>query len=389
LGVAGPESAVTEIGEASGRDQAGSTGPVMLGLPTYGRAHADGTGAPAEHEDAERGDPERRLASLRYVEIETSRRCNRRCSWCPNGHTLARDVQQLMPWQMLESVAAELGKAGFSGYLALHNYNEPLANPRLDRELRLLHDVVPKARLAIYTNGDLLKRDRLESLLAAGVKYVRVTRYPYRAHVVPTEGALEKWLAQSGLTGTPGWQIGPVRQGLAARWEDKEKGVLVEVIRPDVSTYNDRGGTATVPAPARLRTQPCDMTRTSLSIDYRGSVKMCCNVIPDSVPDHEQYVVGSVADTSVADLWNSDAMVEWRKLHADANWSHSSACSTCVQALPETRLLLLSASQIPLDDRTTRPFATEPAWGYLPGIASLHSAMMQLTRQGKSKLQGV
>jgi radical SAM protein with 4Fe4S-binding SPASM domain len=322
-GAAGSENAMTERGEESGRDQPAPTGPVLLGLPTYGGTDAAGTAA---------------LADLRYVEIETSRRCNRQCSWCPNGHTLARSVQQLMPWWMVEKVATELGTAGFSGYLAMHNYNEPLANPRLDQELELLHDAVPRARLAIYTNGDLLKCDRLKGLLDFGVKYVRVTRYPHYADEVPTEEALEKWLAQSGLEGAFGWQIGPVRQGLAARWEDTAKGVLVEVIRPEVGTYNDRGGSATVPAPARLRLEPCQMTRTSLSIDYRGVVKMCCNVIPDSVPDHEQYVVGSIADFSVAELWNSTAMKDWRRLHETANWSRSPACRTCVQALPETRL---------------------------------------------------
>jgi radical SAM protein with 4Fe4S-binding SPASM domain len=240
-----------------------------------------------------------------------------------------------MLWPLLEKVATELGEAGFAGFLALHNYNEPLANPRLDEELDLLRRTVPDARTAIYTNGDLLKYDRLKSLLSAGVKYVRVTRYPHRADVAPTKEALEKWLAQSGLASAFDWGIGPVRQGLAARWEDKATGVLVEVIRPHVATYNYRGGSAT--APARPRTQPCHMTSTSLSIDYRGVMKMCCNVIPDSVPDHEQYSVGSVAGSSVAELWNSDAMKGWRKRHADADWSQSKACSTCVQALPETR----------------------------------------------------
>jgi hypothetical protein len=59
-------------------------------------------------------------------------------------------------------VAAELGDAGFAGFVALHNYNEPLANPRLPAELDLLRAAAPQARPAIYTNGDLLKRDGLE-----------------------------------------------------------------------------------------------------------------------------------------------------------------------------------------------------------------------------------
>ena len=308
--------------------------PVLLGLPTYAAGQRARTGAQTGHEDQKPS-----LAGLRYVEAETSRYCNRKCSWCPNGHTGEREVQQLMSWPLLGKVAAELGEAGFAGFLALHNYNEPLANPRLDQELELLHGTVPDARLAIYTNGDLLKRDRLLSLLAAGVKYVRVTRYPHRAEVIPTERALRKWLAQAGVEDAFDWRIEPVRQGLAARWEDKAAGTLVEVIRPEVSTYNNRGGSATVPVAAPERTQPCQMTSTSLSIDYRGIVKMCCNVIPDSVPDHQRYAVGSVADMSLAELWDNRVMQEWRRLHGDADWTRSPACSSCVQALPETRQL--------------------------------------------------
>lgn len=282
-------------------------------------------------------DSEHGLAWLRYVEVETARYCNRVCPWCPNGHTGARRVQQFLSWPLFAKVTAELGDAGFSGFVALHNYNEPLANPRLHEELDLLRAVAPQAKPAIYTNGDLLKRDSLEQLLAAGVKYVRVTRYPHRADVAPTENALRRWLRQAGLDEAFGWALGPVRQGLAARWRDEAAGVLVEVIRPAIAAYNDRGGTALIPAQGRSRAEPCRMTETSLSVDYRGLVKMCCNVIPDSAPDHERYVVGSVADATLAELWNSPVMAGWRARHAVADWSDSPACRNCVQVLPETR----------------------------------------------------
>jgi hypothetical protein len=273
---------------------------------------------------------------LRYVEAETSRLCNRTCSWCPNGQSGRRREQQLMPWTMFAGIAGELGSAGFSGFFALHNYNEPLANPRLIRELELIGAAVPDARPAIYTNGDLLKRELLERLLKSGVRYVRVTRYPHRADEVPDFEPLKRWMRSAGLLSmTSSWEWGPVRQGLAARW--LHGGTLIEVIRPAVTGYNDRGGTAVVPDSPRARQAPCLVTATSLSVDYRGVVKMCCNVIPDSAPDHEQYAVGSVADSTLADLWGHDRMREWRKRHAMADWSASPACRTCVQVLPETR----------------------------------------------------
>ncbi|HXL87944.1 MAG TPA: radical SAM protein [Streptosporangiaceae bacterium] len=271
------------------------------------------------------------------MEAETSRLCNRTCSWCPNGHSGARKEQQLMAWPLFARITGELGAAGYTGFLALHNYNEPLLNPRLDQELARIACAVPHARPALYTNGDLLKLDRLERLLAAGVRYVRVTRYPNEASVAPNYEPLRRWMRNTGLLDWAEWEWQPVRQGLAARWQDSASGVLVEVIRPAVAGYSDRGGTALIPLAPRSRTAPCGMTATSLSIDYRGQVKMCCNVIPDSAAEHERYVVGSVADTSLAGLWGHQLMQEWRARHARADWLVSPACRTCVQALPETR----------------------------------------------------
>jgi hypothetical protein len=313
-----------DSGTSGSRSPSGA-GSVLLGMPAVSRSAAAAAGSGLG------------LGGLRYVEVETARFCNRTCPWCPNGHSGARRTQQLLPWPIFAKVAAELGAAGFDGFVALHNYNEPLANPRLHEELDLLRTAAPQARPAIYTNGDLLNRDGLERLLAAGVKYVRVTRYPHRAHVAPTAEALRRWLRQAGLAECFPWTVGAARQGLAARWRDESAGVVVEVIRPQIGTYNDRGGTAQVPVQAGPRTEPCQMTGTSLSVDYRGLVKMCCNVIPDSAPDHERYLVGSVADATLAELWNSPVMAGWRARHAVADWSDSPACRSCVQVLPETR----------------------------------------------------
>lgn len=275
------------------------------------------------------------LAGVRYVEVETSRYCNRTCSWCPNGHTDARRTQQLMDWAVFTKITAELGALDFDGFFAFHNYNEPLANPRLREEITHVRTHAPAAKPAIYTNGDLLTRDTLDWMRGNGVKYLRVTRYPHRANVPPTYDILRRWLVKTRIRDYD-WQFSEVRQGLAATWTDPHTGMAVEVIRPSIMTYNDRGGTAAVLQVAPHRTAPCQMTATSLSVDWRGQMKMCCNVVPEG-PQHSEYVVGSVADHALADLWNHALMAEWRERHGRADWSRSSACVTCVQALPETR----------------------------------------------------
>jgi hypothetical protein len=67
----------------------------------------------------------------RCVEVETSRRCNRSCTWCPNGEHTERRRQELMDWTLFRRIVDELGTLRYGGWLAFHNYHEPLLNRRL------------------------------------------------------------------------------------------------------------------------------------------------------------------------------------------------------------------------------------------------------------------
>jgi len=78
------------------------------------------------------------------------------------------------------------------------------------------------------------------------------------------------------------------------------------------------------------------MTATTAVVDYRGDMRMCCNIYPDTI-DAAQYTVGNLTTAAFAQLWNGPAMARYRAAHAAADWSISPACRTCTQALPETR----------------------------------------------------
>jgi len=271
----------------------------------------------------------------RYVEVETSRRCNRTCDWCPNGKHTVRRRQELMGWTLFRRIVDELGGLEYGGWLAFHNYNEPLLNRRLLDEIGYVRATIPAARPAIYTNGDVLNLALYERLVAAGVRYIRVTRYPRRADAAPRTDTIRAWLTRAGLDELL-WDFRRVRQGLAAVIDTPE--LRVEVISPAiVGAYNNRGGSVTtLPVLVKTRTEPCLMTATSAVIDYRGRMKMCCCVYPE-IPAHAGYVLGDLRTATFADLWWSARMDAYRAAHARADWSLSPACTGCTQPLPETR----------------------------------------------------
>lgn len=264
-----------------------------------------------------------------FIEVETSHTCNRRCSWCPTGSSVSRHGdQKLMDWAMYLSLVCELETLEYSGWFALHNFNEPLQNPRLNQELQALTDHLPKSTPAVFTNGDLLSYDRLRNLEDAGARHVRVTRYPPSLTAVrdPDE-EFNRWVAAKELVAYQ-WTKTRTRRGY--EFHGVVGACQVEVIIPDVRAYTDRGQLVGI-GRRPIRTSPCDLTRRSAAVDRLGRLKMCCNVFTDE-EKHRTYVVGVLGESTFADLWSSDLMQSLRTCHANADWSATPICRTCTSA---------------------------------------------------------
>lgn len=263
-----------------------------------------------------------------FIEIETSNKCNRSCDWCPTGSDTMRRHQELMRWSLLARILTQLGELSYSGWIALHNYNEPLLNTRLLDEVTLVNSLVPGARPSIFTNGDMLDDRRLAALVEAGVVHVRVTRYPRQKGLDEKRDpalVLKEWLRRRGLWDKYSWELRAAPQGLLA--EFRSDSVLLQVFRPSIATYNYRGGT--IPDLASPgRTAPCQLTTTSSAIARLGQMKMCCNVYP-SARGHDEYLIGSLLEHTFSELWFSQRMEDLSIRHRRADWSTSSICSAC------------------------------------------------------------
>jgi hypothetical protein len=240
---------------------------------------------------------------------------------------------------MFTKLLSELGTLEFSGWLALHNYNEPLANPRLLQELAAIRDILPRCKPSVFTNGDRLTPTMVIALRDLGVTYVRATLYPpgRPTRHTPSADQIQSWLRKKHLEDLVSWTVSAVRQGLSAT--GSSGGLTIEIISPDLARYNWRGGTAPAFASA-TRTEPCYMTTHSASIDYRGRLKMCCNVFADN-PTHEAHVIGDLASHTFQDLWQSPQLELLREAHGRADWLGASLCSRCGQSLPKEQVVNL------------------------------------------------
>jgi MoaA/NifB/PqqE/SkfB family radical SAM enzyme len=281
-----------------------------------------------------------------YIELETARLCNRRCHWCPNGASDARSEQELMDWDLFIKIIEELREREYAGWLALHNYNEPLLNPRLLTEIQEIRSRLPSVSVSIFTNGDHLRRSTLHELAESGANHVRVTLYPGRGSLVTLgrsdETRLNRWLSAKELRADIQWTMVPVRQGLAAKAQIQS--LSVDVIDPDLTTYNYRGGTART-IEWRPRQEPCYMTSHSAAIDFSGRMKMCCNIYPHD-ESHTPYLVGDLRVESFWRLWEGQQMAAFRARHRRSDWELSPICRLCSHQLPPDQVQRYEASHL-------------------------------------------
>lgn len=267
-----------------------------------------------------------------YIEIETSRFCNRVCTWCPNGQSTARSVQELMSWTLFESILKELVSLGFIGNLSLTNYNEPLNNPRLFSELKLIKSLLPATDIRLYSNGDILDQQILDRLVGARISLLRLTVYPSNnlKDTNPSNDRLHLYIRKKNFSCLD-WLFSDARQGRMASTSIGK--TTIEIVSPQIANYSYRGGTARSVVTGHTRTSPCYLTTHSASIDYTGKLKMCCCVFPEA-DAHSSYVLGNLNHNNFVDIWLSERLRWLRHAHATCDWSKSPICSACIHHSP-------------------------------------------------------
>lgn len=243
-----------------------------------------------------------------------------------------------MRWSLFDSLVRQLGMIGYRGELALHGLNEPLLNPRLIKEYAQAASVVPNSRLTCYTNGDHLDGEILRQLIDAGVSRFRITLHPRpgaERDRFESGRARKRLLALLDRLGIEHDAVAQVPRRSGLRWIVERQGACLELDVPDVlAHFNDRGGlVAEELSLGSPRAAPCHVTSTAAAISYRGDVKMCCNVSPDS-PAHERYSLGNLDERTFVEIWTSPKAQEIRMRHERSDWSLTPVCSSCRHRLP-------------------------------------------------------
>lgn len=270
-----------------------------------------------------------------FIEVELGSFCNRRCGWCPNAFSERGQTRNEMKDSTWAALLDSLSAARFAGWFAFHNYNEPLADPRLLERVADARERLPHAKLELHTNGDFLDRLMLDALAGLGVELVRVTLYPSneKAFDPPEPFRARRFLERLGLSDGRNELRKDTKLELSATLG--ETTLVVRV--PDIARYSTRAGEAPLEGlrSTPKRTTPCLLPFHSAAIDCLGQLKLCCHVFDTTKPDAKPYVIGNVEETPFTELWSGPRLTALRRQLMRADFTGLSACAGCANVTPK------------------------------------------------------
>lgn len=280
------------------------------------------------------------------VEVETHSYCNRRCDYCPNvvGDRLGPNVR-IKP-AIWDKLLRDLAEVGYSRFLVLNSYNEPLYDRTILDRIAEARAALPRARIMIYTNGDYLTPSYVDDLAAAGLDYMHVSIHLKQGDKYSDVYVLNCIAEIAHRTSLQARfsQIRP-NDSIIARFDTPKLEMETRAINFD-RHGNDRGGLLPDLSPENPRTDPCNFVFQHFHMGYTGNVVPCCHIRSDR-PEHAKHVIGNLdrAET-IFDIFFGAKAAAWRRglIHDRAK---TGPCATCTAPVilnqPNWRELLQNA----------------------------------------------
>lgn len=197
------------------------------------------------------------------VEIETTTFCNRKCHYCPNSK-YSRGVH-LMDELLFKKIIDELKVLKFDGFIHPHFYGEPLTDKRMPKLLRYAKEQLPKCKIIIFTNGDLLNTEA----------YNKLNRY-VKGFYVTNHGNINKNMP-------------------------KKKNIKIR----NLGRLSTRGNLVDVNN--KYTKDSCYLASNILTINYKGDVILCCD---DYFGKHS---FGNVKKEHIIDIWQKSNFANIRR----------------------------------------------------------------------------
>ena len=213
------------------------------------------------------------------IAIETINRCNSTCEFCPVNRNIDPRPFSKMSNELFRKIITELAELKFSGWLNIFCNNEPFMDSRIEDMYKYASEMLPDAKLFIYTNGTIMTPERFRKII------------PY-VHKMIVNNYTEDYELHENIR--------KVYELVKANPEYWDKDITIQ-IRYIKEILTNRANTA----PNRTRPAGweddalCVMPFTDFNIYTDGTVGLCCN---DAL---EKTSCGNLNTSSIYEIWTS------------------------------------------------------------------------------------
>lgn len=224
-----------------------------------------------------------------WIEISPTDLCNRKCEFCPRPETDRSAARPVMAKALYEKMALELEETGYGGTVMLAGYGEPLLSDNIVDMTRTFARV---CNTEITTNGDPLTPRLIGELMNAGAARLILSLYdgPHQ---------IEKFSVMFSEAGAP-----PEFYVLRDRWYSAEKDFGLKL--------TNRAGTVSAGnQPSVDQGRACYYPHYMMMVDWDGSVYLCTQ------DWNRREACGSLATSSLLEVWTSSVFRKYRNLLAD------------------------------------------------------------------------
>ncbi len=274
----------------------------------------------------------------KYFEIETVNACNARCPMC----TIA-DWQRKTPTMetdLFKKIADEIAEnAQHVKRVSLYRDGEPLLDKKLPDRITYLKEK-KIARVGIATNVSLLDERRAKNILEAGIDEVILSvdslkktvfeemRAGLNFETVKENAIRFVELRDKINPSTSIWMRMVVGDKNLNEWTEYKKFWETRLAKNDRLYYHSMhnwGGQVSLNKPtfSYELSRPCVALWSLMVIFGNGDVPLC------NIDYNNKFPTGSVANNSIANVWQSQKNRHRRKLHLNGQKSEISLCTNC------------------------------------------------------------
>jgi radical SAM protein with 4Fe4S-binding SPASM domain len=244
------------------------------------------------------------MASLVSVQFNTTELCNRTCDFCPRINPEIYPNRNLhMTVDTVDKITKDLNNIDYVGRISLNGFGEPLLTKNFIEIVKTIRSNLQNCIIDTNTSGDKLTEHRIDELYDAGIDMLYINLYDGTDQVEHfTE--LFKNVSKDKYVFRPHWKNGDATYNLI---------------------LNNRGGTiqsAVTGFIQRPLKQQCYLPFSRAMVDYNGNLLLCSN------DWSRNYIVGSLLETHIKDLWMGERIKDIRLKLADYN-RETNPCNSC------------------------------------------------------------